>query len=92
MAFLLIGAFALTGALFAQGTAFGAARNLALATASTGGSWYPTGVLLAQLWTEKVSGVKVTANPTKGSVQNCDLLRRDQVDLTYMQNNIARQC
>ena len=92
MAFLLIGAFALTGALFAQGTAFGAARNLALATASTGGSWYPTGVLLAQLWTEKVSGVKVTANPTKGSVQNCDLLRRDQVDLTFMQNNIASQC
>lgn len=69
-----------------------ATKNLALATASTGGSFYPTGVLIAQVWSEKLAGVKVTANPTKGSVQNCDLLRRGQTDIAFQQNNIAGQC
>jgi len=64
---------------------------ITMSTASTGGGWYPAGSNLAQLWNEKIPGIKTNSQASKGSVQNVDLLRRKDVNLAWMQNNIARQ-
>ena len=64
---------------------------ITMSTASTGGGWYPAGSNLAQLWNEKIPNIKANSQASKGSVQNVDLLRRKDVNLCWMQNNIARQ-
>jgi TRAP transporter TAXI family solute receptor len=64
---------------------------ITMSTASTGGGWYPAGSNLAQLWNEKIPTIKANSQASKGSVQNVDLLRRKDVNLCWMQNNIARQ-
>ena len=64
---------------------------ITMSTASTGGGWYPAGSNLAQLWNEKIPSIKANSQASKGSVQNVDLLRKKDVNLGWMQNNIARQ-
>ena len=64
---------------------------ITMSTASTGGSWYPGGSNLAQLWNEKLPNIKASSQASKGSVQNVDLLRRKDVNIGWMQNNIASQ-
>jgi|SaaInl7_200m_RNA_FD_contig_121_24893_length_1504_multi_4_in_0_out_0_2 uncharacterized protein len=64
---------------------------ITMSTASTGGSWYPGGSNLAQLWNEKIPSIKANSQASKGSVQNVDLLRRKDVNIGWMQNNIAGQ-
>ncbi len=71
--------------------AFAKKTFITMSTASTGGGWYPAGSNLAQLWNEKIPDVKANSQASKGSVQNVDLLRRKDVNLGWMQNNIARQ-
>jgi len=63
---------------------------ITMATASTGGGFYPAGSNLAQLWNEKIPGIKANSQASKGSEQNVDLLRRKDVNMAWMQNNIAR--
>jgi len=62
-----------------------------MATASTGGGWYPAGSNLAQLWNEKIPTIKANSQASKGSEQNVDLLRKKDVNLGWMQNNIAAE-
>lgn len=64
---------------------------ITMSTASTGGGWYPAGSNLAQLWNEKIPDIKANSQASKGSVQNVDLLRKKDVNLGWMQNNIAGQ-
>ena len=64
---------------------------ITMSTASTGGGWYPAGSNLAQLWNEKIPNIKANSQASKGSVQNVDLLRKKDVNLCWMQNNIAGQ-
>ena len=64
---------------------------ITMSTASTGGGWYPAGSNLAQLWNEKIPNIKANSQASKGSVQNVDLLRRKDVSMGWMQNNIASQ-
>ena len=89
---IYLGVALIVGVALAPGAALAAKKLLALGTSTTGGSWYPTGVLLAQLWNEKIPEIKVTANVTKGAVQNCDLARKGQMDLVYQQSNTVRNC
>jgi len=47
-----------------------------LPTASTGGSYYPMGALLASLWSDKLKdkGIVITSQSSGGSVENCNML------------------
>jgi TRAP transporter TAXI family solute receptor len=59
-----------------------------LATASTGGTYYPVGVAIATLVKSQLStdeGISMRAVPTAGSVENLDLLRDGKADFAILQ-------
>jgi TRAP transporter TAXI family solute receptor len=83
--FVLMFTLALTPEVSAQ------RKFYSIATATTGGTFYPTGVALAQLYSEKLGskGIKFSAQTSAGSVENVDLMRKDEAQITYLQSNVA---
>jgi len=55
--------------------------RMQLATASVGGSYYPVGNAIAQILSDELPGVIVTAEVSSGSSQNIRMLDANQVDL-----------
>lgn len=65
---------------------------LNITTATTGGSYYPIGVGMATLWTDKLKstqGISVSAQSSAGSVENIDILKKKEADLALMQGLIG---
>ena len=61
-------------------------------TATTGGSYYPAGVAISQLWYEKLGeklDIKFSAQSSAGSVENADILRKKEAEIALMQNNVV---
>lgn len=65
----------------AAGNAAGSVTHITVGTAGVGGSNYPTGVTLAQVWNDNVAGVKAVAIATNGSAHNIDLIRTGDADV-----------
>ncbi len=62
--------------------------SLIIATATTGGTYYPMGVGMASLWTIKLVkkyGIQVQAITSAGSGENVNMLRGKEVDLAILQ-------
>lgn len=66
---------------------------LTIATASTGGTYYPIGVGMGNLWSEKLKdkGIKATGQSSAGSVENIDLLKKGEAQLAILQGLIGAQ-
>lgn len=66
---------------------------LNIATASPGGTYYPVGVGLANLWTEKLKdkGIRASGQSSAGSVENIDLLQKGEAQLGIFQGLIGVQ-
>lgn len=64
-------------------------QDLSLATGSTGGTYYPLGGQIANVWNKNVEGVNVTAQATGASVENMALLARGETDLAMAVNMTA---
>lgn len=66
---------------------------LTIATASTGGTYYPIGVGMGNLWSEKLAdqGIKATGQSSAGSVENIDLLKKGEAQLAILQGLIGAQ-
>lgn len=64
-----------------------------IATASTGGTYYPIGVGMGQLWTEhyKDQNIKFNGQSSAGSVENIDLMKNGEADMSILQNLISTQ-
>ncbi|WP_353626266.1 TAXI family TRAP transporter solute-binding subunit [Bacillus sp. JCM 19041] len=64
-----------------------------IATASTGGTYYPIGVGMGNLWTEELidQGIRATGQSSAGSVENIDLLRKEEAQFGILQGLIADQ-
>ena len=62
-------------------------KFLAIATGGTGGTYYPLGGALAQLLSNKVEGLIVTAQTTGASIANCNLIARHQIETAFSQAN-----
>lgn len=62
--------------------------RLRIATATTGGSFYPAGIAAAQLYSEKVKGVQASAITSAGSVENISLLANKEADIVCMQSDV----
>jgi len=62
-----------------------------ITTASVGGTYYPIGVGLGNVWTETVDGVRATGQSSAGSVENIDQLRNGEADLAILQGLIGAQ-
>lgn len=50
-------------------------------TADTGGSMYPAGAAVSQVWTNNVEGVKCNTQTSTGSFQNCQDVATGEVDV-----------
>ena len=60
---------------------------LKLGTASEGGSYYRLGLSIKKVLKE--SGYRIDVLPTKGSVENIELLEQGELDLAVIQNDMA---
>ena len=62
--------------------------SLVIATATTGGTYYPMGVGMASLWSIRLAkkhGIMVQAITSAGSGENVNMLRGKEVDLAILQ-------
>lgn len=64
--------------------------ELVLATATTGGTYYPVGVALSTLWSiklrnEKPAAIKVNAITSAGSGENINMLKGKEVEMAILQ-------
>lgn len=66
--------------------------NWLLTTATTGGTYYPVGVGLGTLWTEKLrgDGIRIAATSSAGSGENIEMLRGMEAELAILQGLFGR--
>ncbi|MFZ5814995.1 MAG: TAXI family TRAP transporter solute-binding subunit [Bacillota bacterium] len=62
--------------------------NINVATATTAGVYYPLGNAFATLWSDKVPGVKASAQATAGTVENVKLMGRKEAEVAFAQNGV----
>jgi hypothetical protein len=62
-------------------------KFVAIATGGTGGTYYPLGGALAQLISNHVEGLAVTAQTGNASIANCNLIGRRQIETAFSQAN-----
>ena len=65
---------------------------VAIATGGTGGTYYPLGGALAQMLSNYVEGLIVTAQSGNASVANCNLISRGQIETGFSQANTTYWC
>ena len=76
--------------VFAFGATVEAANyRVNIATATTGGAYYPIGNAMAQIWSKKLEGVKASAQATAGTPQNIELMMNKEVQIAIGQNGIC---
>jgi TRAP transporter TAXI family solute receptor len=71
-----------------QGGTASAPSRITIATATTGGVYYPLGNAMAKLWTEK-SGVQAVAQTTSGGVANLNILKKKEAEIAFVENGIV---
>ena len=69
--------------------ASGVLSEMVLATGSTGGTYFPLGGGMAQVWTNEIDGLRVSTQVTGASVENLRLLQAGEVDLIMSVNGVA---
>ncbi|USG66956.1 TAXI family TRAP transporter solute-binding subunit [Brevibacillus ruminantium] len=67
----------------------GKSTEYLLATGGTGGTYYPLGGAIANVWNESVDGLNVTVQSTGASVENMRLLGSKETELAISINSIA---
>ncbi len=88
---ILVLAISLVMGMFSFGIA--AERQfIAIATGGTGGTYYPLGGALAQMLSNNVEGLIVTAQSGNASVANCNLISRGQIETGFSQANTTYWC
>lgn len=58
-------------------------------TADTGGSMYPAGAAVSQVWTNNVQGVKCNTQTSTGSFQNCQDVSTGEVDVAVATSDVV---
>ena len=58
-------------------------------TADTGGSMYPAGAAVSQVWTNNVQGVKCNTQTSTGSFQNCQDVSTGEVDVAVAPSDVV---
>jgi TRAP transporter TAXI family solute receptor len=65
------------------------AKTITLLTGGTGGSFYPLGAALADLYTERIPSLRVTAHSTVASVFNVQAVQQAKADVAFTQGDVA---
>jgi hypothetical protein len=63
--------------------------NLSIATASTGGFWYPAGGALASIINKYIPNVEASAHPSAASRENIRLIEKKKTDLGMVMPDVA---
>jgi TRAP transporter TAXI family solute receptor len=85
-------AVAVAAALAAwPGAGRAAPQAVNIATATTGGAYYPIGNAIAQLWNEKVPGVRASAQATNGTPHNIQLMAKKDAEAAIGQAGVIFQ-
>jgi TRAP transporter TAXI family solute receptor len=63
--------------------------NVNIATATTGGVYYPLGNAMAQLFNQKVPNIKASAQATAGTPQNVLLMQKKEAEVAFAQNGVS---
>jgi TRAP transporter TAXI family solute receptor len=64
-------------------------RLLSIATASTGGSWYPAGGAISSIVNKYVPNTEASAHPSAASRENIRLLQEKKTDLAMVMPDVA---
>lgn len=67
----------------------GALSDMVMATGSTGGTYFPLGGGMAEIWSNNVDGLRVTTQSSGASVENVVLLSNGEVQLMMAVNGVA---
>ena len=62
-------------------------KFVAIATGGTGGTYYPVGGALAQMLSNNIEGLIVTAQTGNATIANCNLMGRGQIETGFTQAN-----
>ena len=76
-----LAAFAAAATLAAQAEA---ATFINIATASTSGSYYPIGSIMAKIWDDSIKDMKAGVQTTGGTVHNIQLMGNKEADVAFM--------
>jgi TRAP transporter TAXI family solute receptor len=79
------------GASSAAQGAGGSPVVINIATATTGGAYYPIGNAIAQVWNDKVPGVKASAQATNGTPHNLQLMAKKDAEVAIAQTGVCYQ-
>jgi TRAP-type uncharacterized transport system substrate-binding protein len=64
-------------------------RQLSIATASTGGSWYPAGGAISSIVNKYIPNVEASAHPSAASRENIRLLEEKKTDLAMVMPDVV---
>jgi len=70
-------------------SAFAQQQFITIATGGTAGTYFPLGGALADIWNKNISKMNATAQSTGASIANINLLKGNNVDIIFTQNDIA---
>ncbi|MBO4319202.1 MAG: TAXI family TRAP transporter solute-binding subunit [Treponema sp.] len=65
-----------------------ARKNYILATGGTGGTYYPFGGAIANIWNTKIQNMNVTAQATGASAENLRLISKGEAEFAIVQNDV----
>lgn len=63
--------------------------NIRIPTAATTGALYPLGAGIANVWNSRLEGVQVSVQASNGGLQNLDLLKKKEAEVSFAVSSIA---
>jgi len=63
--------------------------SITIATGGTAGTYFPLGGALADIWNKNIPKMNATAQSTGASIANINLLKGNNVDIVFTQNDVA---
>ncbi|HEY8347605.1 MAG TPA: TAXI family TRAP transporter solute-binding subunit [Symbiobacteriaceae bacterium] len=70
-------------------TRSGPVSNINVATATTGGAYYPIGNAIANIWSEQIPGVRASAQSTNGTPHNLQLLAKGDAEVAFAESGVV---
>ncbi|MDY4525517.1 MAG: TAXI family TRAP transporter solute-binding subunit [Treponema sp.] len=86
--FLKISSLLLVAAVMLVSCSKNAKKDYILATGGTGGTYYPFGGAIANIWNTKVENMNVTAQATGASAENLRLINKGEAEYAIVQNDV----
>ena len=86
--FLKISSLLLVAAVMLASCSKNAKKDYILATGGTGGTYYPFGGAIANIWNTKVETMNVTAQATGASAENLRLINKGEAEYAIVQNDV----